>query len=214
MANGNNLSIAADMARRVLMCGLDARVERPETREFDRDPLEAVRADRGQYVAAALTILRAYVVAGRPRCPKPVGSYEAWSSLVRGALIWLGCPDPAESMSAVREADPRRLQMLAVMAQWAEVIGDARSTVAEIIAAAVCRPGGEFREALLAVAGERGAIDGRRLGRWLGANKGRIVGARWFEAGPLRHGTGTWVLRGDDVGSVPAPSPDRMSDFP
>lgn len=206
MMNGNNLSVAADMARRVLLCSLDARVERPELREFDSNPLEMVRENRGRYVAAALTILRAYIVAGKPNRPKPLGSFEAWSDLVRGALIWLGMADPVATMAQVREADPRRLQLLAVMAHWNEVIGDERVTVNEVIAAAV-RSGGEFREALLAVAGERGAIDGRRLGRWLGAHKGRIVDGRWIEAGPLRRGTGTWQLCGE-VGKAAPESSD------
>jgi len=33
----------------------------------------------------------------------------------------------------------------------------------------------EFREALLTVAGDSGNINGRRLGKWLSANKGNIV---------------------------------------
>ena len=33
-----------------------------------------------------------------------------------------------------------------------------------------------FRDALLVAAGEGGVIDSRRLGSWLAANKGRIVG--------------------------------------
>ena len=33
----------------------------------------------------------------------------------------------------------------------------------------------DFREALRTVAGEGGAINSRRLGKWLGTNQGRIV---------------------------------------
>jgi hypothetical protein len=32
----------------------------------------------------------------------------------------------------------------------------------------------EFREALLAIAGDRGSISGKRLGKWLSANKGKM----------------------------------------
>jgi len=35
-ANGNNIQIAADLVRRTLQCRLDANMERPETREFQR----------------------------------------------------------------------------------------------------------------------------------------------------------------------------------
>ncbi len=106
LANGNNLAVAADLTRRTLLCRLDAGVERPELREFRADPLALIRKHRGRYVYAALTILRAYHVAGRPRQPKPLGSFEAWSSWVRGAVMWVGCADPVASMDAVRECGP------------------------------------------------------------------------------------------------------------
>ena len=52
----------------------------------------------------------------------------------------------------------------------------------------------DFREALLTVAGDGGAINSRRLGKWLGANQGRIVaGCRILQDG-LVAGTMTWRL--------------------
>jgi putative DNA primase/helicase len=197
LMNGNNLAIPADMARRVLLCSLDTKSERPESRSFAFDPLAMVRDARGEYVAAGLTVLRGYIAASRPADLKPLGSFEAWSSLVRGALVWLGESDPVESMDAVRAADPHRQQACALMAQWDECLGNARVTVAGIIAAAtVPRAAPEFREALLAVAGEHGAISGIRLGQWLGRNKGRIVDGRSFQTGAQRKGALTWILQG------------------
>jgi len=55
---GNNLRLTGDMPRRALLCSLDARIERPEVREFKSDPVERVLADRGKYIAAALTVVR------------------------------------------------------------------------------------------------------------------------------------------------------------
>ena len=54
--------------RRGLVCNLEALDERPELREFQRDALERAAANRGAYVAAALTIIRAYLAAGTPPC--------------------------------------------------------------------------------------------------------------------------------------------------
>ena len=65
-ANGNNLRVGADAVRRTIQCALDARMESPETREFVVDPVAMVLADRGKYIAACLTLARAYVAAGRP----------------------------------------------------------------------------------------------------------------------------------------------------
>jgi putative DNA primase/helicase len=65
-ANGNNIKVADDMVRRVIRCALDANCESPETRTFRSNPLAMIRANRGKYVAACLTIARAYIAAGRP----------------------------------------------------------------------------------------------------------------------------------------------------
>src|SRR5439155_7654914 len=67
-ATGNNLVIAGDMARRSVIGELDPKVERPETRTFNsEDPVVRARRDRPLYVCAALTVLRAHHVAGRPQ---------------------------------------------------------------------------------------------------------------------------------------------------
>ena len=65
-ANGNNIVIVGDLCRRVVRCRLDPRLERPELREFKGDPRLIILTNRGTYIAAALTICRAYIAAGRP----------------------------------------------------------------------------------------------------------------------------------------------------
>jgi hypothetical protein len=98
-ATGNNLAYRGDMTRRVIPIVLDPRMERPEERTgFTHPNLEAwVRKERPRLVMAALTILRAYCVAGRPaQGLTPYGSFEAWSDLVRQAIVWLGEADPCE----------------------------------------------------------------------------------------------------------------------
>ena len=67
VANGNNVTIGADTVRRTVQISLDANEENPETRTFTRDPVAEVLADRGRYIAAILTIARAYRVAGIAR---------------------------------------------------------------------------------------------------------------------------------------------------
>ena len=86
-ATGNNLTLVGDMTRRAVLCSLDPGCERPELRRFGSDPIATLRQHRGKYVVAALTILRAFHVAGRPRQVDPLGSFEDWSDWVRSALI-------------------------------------------------------------------------------------------------------------------------------
>ena len=85
-ATGNNIVISGDMVRRSVVCLLDPKNERPELRAFDREPVAYAKANRPALVVDAITILRGYHVAGRPDQPAPLGSFEEWSDLVRGAL--------------------------------------------------------------------------------------------------------------------------------
>jgi putative DNA primase/helicase len=122
-AGGNGLIIKGDFTRRTVIWTIDAGLERPEKRTFAFDPVREAMEQRPRLVVAALTILRAYDVAGRPERPKPLGSFEAWSDLVRSALIWLGRADPVASMDELRKADPVLEALRAIMCQWVETIG-------------------------------------------------------------------------------------------
>src|SRR5262249_9344077 len=108
-ANGNGLVMAGDLSKRSLMCVLDARMERPEEREFkDNDLLNTVGNQRGELVCAALTVLRAWHIA-RPSFGLSLsrfGGFEDWSERIRKALVWLGRADPCDTRKAIRESDP------------------------------------------------------------------------------------------------------------
>jgi hypothetical protein len=97
MATGNNLEPINDTVRRVLMIRIEVNTERPQERKGFKRPLLAEYAaeHRAELLSAALTILRAFHLAGRPSGDlAPWGSFTAWSALVRGALTWTGLPDP------------------------------------------------------------------------------------------------------------------------
>lgn len=96
LAGGNNISIAGDTTRRVLVCRLEPMMERPEERTGYAIPdLKAwCREHHPRCVTAALTVLRAYVVAGRPsQGLAGWGSFEQWRDLIGNAIAWAGGPD-------------------------------------------------------------------------------------------------------------------------
>jgi hypothetical protein len=101
--SGNNLIVRGDLCRRSLQTKLDPRMERPELRQFDHDPVAQIMDDRGKYIAAVLTVCKAYIVAGRPNKPPRLASFEDWSDTVRGSLMWLGKADCVLSMEATRD---------------------------------------------------------------------------------------------------------------
>ncbi|MBU8544406.1 MULTISPECIES: hypothetical protein [Roseomonadaceae] len=208
-ATGNNLVMLGDMTRRALLCQLDPQVERPELRQFDCDPLAEAQANRCQLLVAALTVLRAYHVAGRPGSPPPLGSFEAWSDWVRGALLWLDQADPVATLDVVRAQDPRLDAITALLSQWHEYLGTRDVTVREIIECATAGPSSagssfghqrqhferaDFREALLVIAGDNGAINSKRLGRWIGDHQGRVVNGLRITRARLLAGSQRWKL--------------------
>ncbi|MDO3558278.1 toprim domain-containing protein [Ralstonia pseudosolanacearum] len=204
-ATGNSLIVQGDMTRRVLLGSLDPQCERPELREFSCNPMGVALAGRAGYLRDALTVLRAFHVAGRPRQASPLGSFEAWSDWVRGALLWLGKPDPVVSMERARQGDPKREALRAVMHQWHDAIGGERTTAADLIKRATetevvigygkpafLREG--LREALLTVAGQGGTINSRTLGKWLAAHQDRIVDGMRFQQVGTRSGVALWQI--------------------
>jgi hypothetical protein len=181
IANGNNLVIGADTVRRVVQISLDADMESPEARTFIRDPIAEVLADRGRYVGAVLTIARAHRVDGWQKLPRRAG-FEAWSDIVRSALVWLGWPDPVQSVDKVRAEDPVRGGLNAVIAAWASELqvkigyhsSELISLASEWSGTERVRPA--LWDALSAVAGGKGGqIDPAKLGLWLNKNLNRVI---------------------------------------
>src|SRR5262249_10257827 len=73
-------------------------------------------AERPRLTIAALTILKAYFEAG---CPAqgltPFGSFEAWSDLIRQALVWTGEADPCEGRKGLEATSNPEFETLAVL---------------------------------------------------------------------------------------------------
>jgi putative DNA primase/helicase len=116
-ATGNNITFRGDMVRRGLVCNLETLDERPELRRFKRNTLRQAGASRATYVAAGLTVMRAYLAAGAPEMCGPFGSYAEWSTMVRSPLIWLGEPDPVASIDTTQAEDPE-LADLRELGEW------------------------------------------------------------------------------------------------
>lgn len=185
-ATGNNLIILGDLTRRILVANFAVDEERPELRKFDFNPLDLCKDKRAQYVHAALTIVRAYLVSGENVDEVPLGSYGEWSRLVRDPLIWLGVGNPVDVMEEVRKGDPRLNDLRQMLTAWSEKFGSNPCGVDEAIAAANEQwpnvgPNDEIyvnkdlREALMSIAGAGNTINGKRLSWYLRKNKDRTV---------------------------------------
>jgi hypothetical protein len=100
----------AQLTRDVAMLTLPVRLEGTEddmTGEswgLPPDLVRNLRRDRAELVSAALTILRAYEVAGRPDQELDVWTgFEEWSSRIAGALVWAGAENPLDARRTARD---------------------------------------------------------------------------------------------------------------
>ncbi len=184
IATGNNLVISGDMSRRVLRCRLDAQVERPDQLQYDFDPREEALVNRPEIVSAGLTVLRAYIAAGKPPQTDRIGSFDHWN-MVRDALVWLGEDDPETTRLDILADDPSKNTLVELLVVWEEALGDIWVTIADLPklphskakVALVCELNGATRQH---------EFNPRSVGRFLAKHVDRIAGGRVLraEAGP------------------------------
>ena len=121
-ATGNNILLGGDIVRRICHIRLSTGVENPEGRTDFHHPdlLGWITENRRRLVPAALTILRAYCVAGRPKQDiRPWGSFEGWSQLVRTSLVWIGQTDPVQTRHKLaRESDQSTNSLRSLIHGW------------------------------------------------------------------------------------------------
>ena len=194
LATGNNLTFAGDTGRRAIPIDLDAKEENPEERSgFKHEPLKPwVLKERPLLVCAALTVLRAYYAAGRPRVQlSPLGSFEDWSAIVRAAMVWAGFDDPCGGRERIREeGDPEREALAAALHAWREKWGQEPKTVARVKRELEADGhDGDLKEALGGLCRKYNGreLNSRSLGNALRSHRGRIVdGLQFVQHGKTR----------------------------
>lgn len=201
LVTGNNLVFVGDTSTRVILCRLDPKCERPEERFFDTDLRQTIPENRSELVIAALTILRAYHVAGRPEQDiRQFGRFEEWSNWVRSSLVWLGMADPCKSRKEIENADPVRKSLGAALQSLYEYWGNLSFRISEIIKKAE----GETDESKKAQAeavldslsqlasDDRSKLNARSLGKKFSQYKGRIENGYRLERTGSYQGIDTW----------------------
>jgi len=92
-ATGNNIQLGGDIARRAYWIRLDAASARPWLRDGFRhhDILAWVEEHRSELLSMLLMMVRAWVVAGKPKGIAPkLGSFVKWSQVIGGILTYAG----------------------------------------------------------------------------------------------------------------------------
>ena len=215
LSSGNNVGPVQDMTRRCITIHLDPGCEMPAARTFERPELVPdVLRERGRYVSAALTIVRAWIGAGRPKAAcKSLAGYGDWSDLCRQPLLWLGLADPTESVFEAMAEDPDRETLDRLLTAWQSVFGRTPPMVRDAVkqASAFNDEHVELREVLHDIADERGEINRRRLGWWIKRHAGRIVDGRRFVRASGNRSAEAWQVESVSSVSSVSTSPSEKS---
>lgn len=194
LSSGNNVDPVRDMTRRTVTITLDPACETPAARNFTKQPVSEVRADRGRYVSLALTIVRAYICAGKPKTEcKTIATYSDWSDYCRQPLLWLGLADPAVCIFESMNDDPDRELLGEFLRLWFDQFGNSPTSVKELIS--LFTSSEELREIIGDIAGERdGNVNRRRLGWWIKRHVRQVVNGLRLVQDTAKSNSAKWKI--------------------
>lgn len=212
-ATGNNASLTSDLARRSMHIRLESPLENPEDRDDTFDLVSWIEEKRHHLVTWALTILRAWHVAGRPSPTKTMGSFEAWSEVIPQAVAWASDVDPiAARASSDVENDDERMHLSAILTCLATMTTANPISAKQMIIALYGgerdrHDGSTTPDHHPSYAGAREAIEAVtwckpgqtpssvKLGTYLGARKGQVVQGNRIIRAPMLNGMHTWQVK-------------------
>lgn len=181
---GNNMSLAGDLPRRVIICRIDPETDQPFARQFDLDPLQWVLEHRTEMLAAACILIRAQFTHMETPAPGRLASFEAWDGLVRQTVCWADMAlrpgafgDPMDLVREAQAADPESDALFSLLDALRDQFGGAEFNAKEVQVAVKTSTmfNNPLELALLDLAGDRALVSVKTLGRVLKFREGRIV---------------------------------------
>ncbi|NIL59928.1 hypothetical protein HCB18_26160 [Salinispora arenicola] len=213
---GNNISIGGDLPRRAIRTIIDPGQPNPELRTgFAITNLEAwVKERRGELLCALLTLVRAWVAAGKPLpVERASDSYAQWIRTVDGILSVTGIDGRFDDVSTQVEVgtddDEWSVFLAAAFKAYKDQIWTAKELLGDVDAGNLITPGLISAEALpdeLATKASKhpkGPVGiSKSLGRWLTNREGRWAGDLAVRCvGKDREGINQWQIRTNQDGS-------------
>jgi hypothetical protein len=119
LMTGNNPRLSAEMSRRCIRLRIDPRIDMPWLRAGFKHPMiiEWAQENRSALVHAALTLIQAWIAAGKPLHGTRLGSFESWSGVMGGVLEIAEIPGFLGNLNELYEAADTDGQM------WREFTG-------------------------------------------------------------------------------------------
>jgi hypothetical protein len=182
-ATGNNVRLGGDLPRRVYWVRLASLAAQPWKRDPSTfrhpDLIGYVSTRRGDLIAAALTLARAWVADGRSIDGAPrMGGFQTWANVMHGILGTAGVSGFLANQDDVfAELDLEGPAWTRFIAAWFAQFGDAPTLVKKVVEVVTDKPEGRLRAALpgaLAEALERERGFAQRLGMALQKRRDQV----------------------------------------
>lgn len=202
-ATGNNVQPTAEIARRIVWTRLDANAEHPGQRDGWKIPdIEHwAKENRGRIILAILTIVQAWIDAGKPTYKGKVkGSFEAWVKVMGGILDTMGVPGFLGNEDELQEStNTSNAAWREFVAAWREKHGQHPVTTKELflLASYPDQPApGEIGHGILEeeLGGGKESSRRRVLGRSLAHRKDSVIGGCKIVQATPASGLSRWAL--------------------
>lgn len=196
IGSGINIAPERDMNRRVITIRLASRPDNRISRKFKGKPAEYVREHRMEMMGHVFTILEAWKAAGHPKSDIPsIASYNGeWSEICRHPLVWLGKPDPAQSLFNQVEDDVDGEMLGFLLHEWHAAFGSTPVTVRKVVETGFTNTSSRLFALLdeLPIQ-DGGRISNNKLGWYISLRAKRIVGGLRFVEGRA-DGRRAWLV--------------------
>jgi hypothetical protein len=187
LATGNNPDLSNEIVRRTVSIHLDAKVEYPDLRTDFRHalPIWAIE-QKSSLVLSALTLVQAWVSAGRPKGVKTLGKFESWAAAMGGILKIADVPGFLERIEEFRaDSDVQTSVIQEFVEAWAARFNDQEVRVSDLLPLASSLDLGTGNSSSRSI----------RLGKLLVDRQGQRFGPRVIEKRGVVSGSRHWRLQ-------------------
>jgi hypothetical protein len=199
MVSGTNISLSEELNRRSTFIRVDADVARPFARQFDFCPVQAVKENRQQMVAAGLTIIRGWLSSGLPAVGA-TASFEEWDQLVLQPVIWLSQTlfkdrfgDPQNTVIVSTDMDEEGERLIDVFKLLRDQFGGGQFKVSDVIKAA--ETGDHKLHDLLCELTYQTSLSNKSVGRLFLRTRDQIRGGLKLRRVPNTKNPARWMVQ-------------------
>jgi hypothetical protein len=208
IATGNNPALSNEVARRTVRIRLDAGIAQPWLRSQFRHPNLRVWVieHRGELIWAALTLIQAWIAAGKPAGKTTMGSFEQWAKVIGGILEVAGVKGFLGNLQELYEGSDGEAQAWnALMHEWHARYKD-RPIGVSVLYELISPEHDDPIELDLGAGNEHSRKT--RLGRLLKQNRNRRFGDLILKEAGRKHGAQQWkVVNAEVTASVSLSEP-------